>query len=82
MPGWIGTMGQLKYALDTFGADRDPDGRIKIWGKGVFSLLGMGGDDAEVVVPAECECEINGQRCSVAGLLGQTSYGLRVTVIG
>jgi hypothetical protein len=76
--GWTGTMDELNYALQSFGADRDPDGRIKIGGAMPWTFLGLG---KEVVVPGETVCWINGRETNVAGLMGQTSYGMRINVI-
>lgn len=79
--GWLGTLGQLRYALDTFGADRDEDGKTKWWGEPPVSFMGMDDDQTDVVVHPSAEVEIMGQRNPVVGLLGATSYGRRVTVI-
>jgi len=80
--GWIGIQSQLMHTLDTFGVDRDENGKIKWYGTPPSCFLGIGGDNAEVVVGDDAEVEINGQRRPVSGLLAQTSYGTNVTVIG
>jgi hypothetical protein len=79
--GWIGTMSQLAHVLRTYGADQDEEGKFKIFTQAPATFLGLDGPDAEVVVPCDCECEIRGQRCNVAGLLYSTSYGMKITVI-
>ncbi len=79
--GWIGTMITLKYALETFGADRDEQGRFPIQGEPPVTFMGCSGDDAELVVSAKTLCLIRGHPVSVAALLGSTSYGHKVHVI-
>lgn len=80
--GWIGTSGQLKYALGTFGADRDDAGKIKWFGTPPAAFMGIDeGDATEVVVSADAEVEIGGRRNNVASLLRATSYGLKIQVI-
>ncbi len=79
--GWIGTMRQLTYALRQFGAECDETGRVLITGQPPATFLGLTGPDAEVIVPADCMCRINGHPASVVGLLRSTSYGLGITVI-
>jgi len=76
-PGWFGLRRELLHALATFGCDRAPDGRFIVRGH-VWSGL----DEEELVVPGDAEAFIDGKPVSIAGLMSQTSYGLRgVTVI-
>jgi len=79
--GWIGSKKQLFYVLDSFGVNRDPDGKIRWWGNGPALFLGLDADDADVVVDDTAEVEIAGKRVPVCSLLKDTSYGCQVTVI-
>jgi len=79
--GWVGSYGQLLHTLATFGADRDEGGRFLIYGTPPSLFMGVEEESNTVVVAADCECEIKGQRANVAGLLGATSYGVKVWVV-
>ena len=80
--GWIGTMREVLHFLGTMGADRDDQGRFLIYGEGgVASFMGVGGENSDVVIPADTQYSRNGSRIGLAFGLSQTSYGLRVTVI-
>lgn len=79
--GWIGTARELRYALETFGADKTPDGKFIITGELPATFLGLDTEDAETVVSERVMCLINGKPVSVASLLQSTSYGLKITVI-
>lgn len=79
--GWIGVNSQMMYALRVVGADRDEDGRFLIYGDMPVNFLGLGGDNAEVVVSDAVEYSVNGKRACLAGLMNSTSYGSKVTVI-
>jgi hypothetical protein len=76
--GWIGRCDQITYTLGIVGADKDEDGRFLLYNAPVTSFLGMG---EECVVPDETSYLVGGNKCSLAGLLNSTSYGLNVTVI-
>ena len=81
--GWMGTNGELRHVLRVFGAERDEQGRFLIVGDMPATFLGMGGENADVVVSDDVKCLIGGQEVSVAHLCNQTSYGVRnITVIG
>ena len=80
--GWAGRMGQVLYYLRVVGADTDADGRPIIGGAPVVSFMGMSGDDADVIVPADTVYFVGGKPSGLASGLGATSYGTRVTVIG
>lgn len=75
--GWIGTQQQLKNFLDVAGADRDEEGRFKVGGS-ITSFMGAGD---EYVVGDDAYYLSGGQKCSLAGGLRTTSYGLSITVI-
>ena len=80
--GWIGTMREVLHFLDTMGADRDGDGRFLIYGEGgIASFMGAGGENSDVVIPADTQYSRGGSRIGLAFGLSQTSYGLRITVI-
>jgi hypothetical protein len=79
--GWIGTKGQLVYALRTFGADQEPNGDIRWWGNPPSMFLGMDTEDTDTVVDDTAEVEIGGKRVPVCSLLQDTSYGVKVTVL-
>jgi hypothetical protein len=73
----------MMYALDIHGAERGADGRINWWGPPPVSFMGIDeGDNTELVVSGESEVAVNGKRVPVAGLMGETSYGSNVNVIG
>ena len=74
--GWFGPVDQMLYVLDTIGADRDGDGKFKLFVSA--PCIGLDGDCA---VPADCMCEVRGQRMSVAYQMNTTSYGTRGIVI-
>jgi hypothetical protein len=78
--GWTGRMGQVTYYLSIVGADRDPDGKFLIEG-GIYSFLGLVGNNVDVVVEANTRYFVNSHPASlVLGLRG-TSYGMGVYVI-
>jgi hypothetical protein len=78
--GWVGPTDQLLYALSIAGADKCPDGAYAIYGESPVSFMGLG---KEIAVPDGALYSVNGNMCSLPGLLNSTSYGLRnVTVIG
>lgn len=80
--GWAGVMRHVLHYLRTVGADQDEEGNFLIGGPGVMSFMGMSGENAEVVVPAETVYFVNGRQAPLAAGLNATSYGLRgVTVI-
>lgn len=81
MSGWIGTRREMLYALRTFGAEQDGDGKLLIAGELPATFLGLDTEDAETVVSERVLCRINGQWVGVANLLQQTSYGLKINVI-
>lgn len=74
--GWMGEESQLLHTLRTFGADVDEEGKFLIYDKPVIKGL-----DGSVVVHQNTKCTIKGQPTSVAHLLHQTSYGVKVVVI-
>ena len=76
--GWIGNARQLTYTLDCMGADRDEEGKFKIYNSAPVSFMGCG---EEMVVDDDCCYSVNGKKASLAGALNSTSYGLQVTVI-
>lgn len=80
--GWIGDWEQLRYVLETFNADRDELGRYVVRGS-IVSYMGAG---QEFVVGADAEYRVTLGQVehwrSLPHALGQTSYGLAVTVIG
>jgi formylmethanofuran dehydrogenase subunit C len=78
--GWIGIMRQLLYYLEVIGADRDESGKFLVRGS-VCSFLGLGGEDAEVVVGGDAEYFVGGAAKNLAAGLRSTSYGLGVRVI-
>lgn len=77
--GWLGSVRELRHALDVVGADRDEDGSFVLSGD-VATFLGDASPDAEVVVGADAHFYLAGESRSLAGLLGATSYGVRVAV--
>jgi hypothetical protein len=79
--GWIGTNGQILHFLRVVGADQDSEGRFIITGEGVISFMGMGGEDAECIVPAATCYRKGGRDIPLAAGLAGTSYGLGITVI-
>jgi hypothetical protein len=78
--GWFGRMGQVLHLLRTVGADTDEDGKFLIRGT-VSSFMGLGGENADVVVGADAKFLRNGLECSLPLALRGTSYGMSVTVI-
>lgn len=76
--GWIGSNSELLNALRVVNADRDEDGKFKVYGAPPVSFMGA---DEEYVVPDECEYSVGGQRRPLAALLNSTSAGMGVTVI-
>jgi hypothetical protein len=77
--GWTGTAHELHYGLMMFNAARDPEGRFILkGGGGVFSFMGAG---EEVVIDDDLFCVVNGRDMNVAYLMGQTGYGMTITVI-
>lgn len=75
--GWIGDLEQLEYYLSVVGADKDDEGKFKIWGQ---VTIGIGGREA--VVHGNAEYAVNDHRCNLAAGLRSTSYGLGVKVFG
>lgn len=75
--GWSGDVNQMLYALDTFGCDRDADGKRLVAGT-IVLFLGVGPD---VVVGADAVYFRNGKPCSIAAAMRSTSYGHAATVI-
>jgi hypothetical protein len=71
--GWFGLKQEMIYTLKSMRADLDEQGNIKLYGEP--PAIGFGGE--EVVVPDGCDYSVGGDRRSVAGALGATSYGLR-----
>jgi len=78
--GWSGTMSQVLHYLRTVGADCDEENKFIVEGE-VVSFLGLGGENADVVVPPNARYFINGQPKALAAGLGTTSYGIRPIVI-
>ena len=78
--GWSGINSQVLHYLGVVGADRDEKGQFLVSG-GVFTFMGMGGENAEMVIDGEAKYFINGQPCGLAAGLGSTSYGVKVMVI-
>ena len=76
--GWIGDSKQLMYTLDIMGADRDEEGKFKIYNSAPVSFMGMG---EEMVVDDDCCYSRGGKKVSLAGALNSTSYGMKVNVI-
>lgn len=79
--GWSGVMRSVMHYLSTLGADRDEEGRFLIGGSGVISFMGMGGENADVVVPADTVFFRYGKKVPLAAGLRSTSMGLAVNVI-
>lgn len=73
--GWIGDVEQLEHYLAVVNADKDEEGRFKIWG-GV--TVGIGGDEA--VVHGDAEYAVDGHHCNLGAGLRGTSYGLGIKV--
>ena len=78
--GWIGVMRELLHYLSVVGADRDDDGNFLVRGS-ICSFLGMGGENAEVVVGGDAEYFVGGAARNLAAGLRSTSYGVGVRVI-
>ena len=78
--GWIGITSQVLHYLGVVGADRDEEGKFIVSG-GLYSFLGMAGENAEVVIDSEAKYYINGRPCGLAAGMRSTSYGVKVTVI-
>jgi hypothetical protein len=78
--GWIGVMREVLHYLSVVGADRDDAGKFLVRGR-ICSFLGLGGDDAEVVVGGDAEYFVGGAARNLAAGLYSTSYGLGVRVI-
>ena len=74
--GWAGEERELLHALETFGVDKDDEGRFLIYQEPVVK-----GIDGTVVVHQNTMCKIDGKPARVAHLLSQTSYGTGVVVI-
>jgi hypothetical protein len=83
--GWIGIMRQLLYYLSVVGADRDADGKYVVGGSitSITTFMGMGGEDAEVVVGEDAFYTVGGgaRKVNLAAGLRSTSMGLGVKVI-
>jgi hypothetical protein len=75
--GWIGHREQLLHTLGVFGCDRDPEGNFLVSGQ-IVSFLGLG---KEFVVGDDAVAYVGGKPVSIAGMLGSTSYGMKVRVI-
>ena len=73
-------MGQVLYYLGIVGADRDQDGKFLIEG-GVYSFLGLVGDNVDVVIEANTKYFVGGHPTSLVFGLRSTSYGTGVYVI-
>jgi hypothetical protein len=73
--GWIGVMRELLHYLSVVGADRDDAGNFLVRGS-ICSFLGLGGEDAEVVVGGDAEYFVGGAARNLAAGLRSTSYGL------
>jgi hypothetical protein len=78
--GWIGIARQLTYFLSIVGADKDEDGRYLIGNGSVTSFMGVGGENADVVVDGEAVYFVDGRQCNLAAGLRGTSYGMGVKV--
>ena len=76
--GWIGMMDKVIYTLDILGADKDDEGRFLIYDKEVVTFLGLGD---EALIHDDVCYSVNGHKASLAGAMGMTSYGCKVTVI-
>ena len=79
--GWIGINRQLLHFLRVVGADRDKEGKFLLSDGGVYFLLGIVGENAEVVISADTKYFIKGQPAGLAAGLHSTSYGMKVNVI-
>ena len=73
--GWIGDVEQLEHYLAVVKADKDAEGKLKVWGT---VTIGIGGDEA--VVHGDAEYEVDGHRSNLAAGLRSTSYGVGVKV--
>jgi hypothetical protein len=73
--GWIGEESELLQTLRSFGAEKDAEGLFVIFDQPVVK-----GMDGSIVVHGDTKCQIDGKKVSVAYLLSQTSYGLKVMV--
>jgi hypothetical protein len=78
--GWLGVMRQVLYALSTVNADKDSEGKYLVRGD-VISFLGLGGENAEVLIAENAEYYVQGKPYSLVGLMRATSYGVACTVI-
>ena len=81
-PGWIGTAEQIDHYLTTIGADKDEEGRFKIYfpaddGPPV-SFLGLGD---EFVLHGSEDYSVDGERRNLANGLREAEVGLGVMVI-
>ena len=77
--GWIGSTEQVEHYLAVVGADKDADGKFKIYGGAPVSFMGAGD---ELCLNGEEEYSVDGHRCNLAAGLRSTSYGVGVKVIG
>jgi hypothetical protein len=73
--GWIGDVEQLEHYLSVVKADKDHEGKFKVWGT---VTVGIGGQEA--VVHGDAEYAVDGHRCNLAAGLRSTSYGVGVKV--
>jgi len=80
--GWIGMADQIETYLNVVGADKDSNGRFKIYvpedaEEGPVSFLGMG---EEIVLRGTEEYSVEGHRNNLAAGLRSTSYGVGIRV--
>lgn len=78
--GWTGINRQLLHYLRIVGADRDEEGKFLVAGS-IVTFMGIGGEDADVVVGGDAVYFMQGQPCNLAAGLKTTSYGMGVIVI-
>jgi hypothetical protein len=81
--GWIGTMGQVLHYLAVVKADRDKEGQFVITGpmnSEPVTFMGLGGPDAECIIPGDVDYLVGGRACNLAAGLRSTSYGFGVKV--
>lgn len=79
LPGWMGTLGQLKFVLSAVRADQDESGAYYVRGS-ISTFMGLTGDDAECVVSGQAEYRADGKWYRIAPAMRATSYGVGVLV--
>jgi len=75
--GWFGLRTAVMEALEEIGADKNDEGHFMIFEKPVIAGL----DPEEVVVPAESEYSVDGNRRNLAATLNNRGAGLSIAVI-